>query len=178
MAQSCIINNGRARGCRDQVAGVKKAYFINYMPSLANDVTQDVDGTITDFPVLNAYLYDLTPTTTGYIETINSSLENGTRFYNGALSLVLLGNSQEHNNELDVLVTGTPQVVLEMNDGTFIMVAIQNGLFSSGELSWGTAFGDRTGAALNMQSNEPLPAIYVADFLNIANVTIVAETLT
>jgi hypothetical protein len=77
-------------------------------------------------------------------------------------------------NELQLLVVGTPHVVIETQSGTFYQVAIQNGLVAGGTAGTGIALGDRVGAALAFVSQEPALAPTVTDFLSIANVTIVS----
>ncbi len=170
----CNLTKGKDLTCRDTTGGVKNMYFTDYDATLNTTVTRSATGAITDYPAITFYKYVMPRGTSGFDQTINTSLENGTTFYEGTLTSILNGLTQEDLNELQLLVVGTPHVVIETQSGAFYQVAIQNGLVAGGTAGTGIALGDRVGAALAFVSQEPELAPTVTDFLSITNVTIVS----
>ena len=74
----CNITLGRNEPCKDSIAGLQGAYFINYTTgSFATNANDEV----TSFPSgSTAYYYELKGAN-GYTETVNTSRDNGTTFF-------------------------------------------------------------------------------------------------
>ena len=107
----CNLTKGKDLTCRDTTGGVKNMYFTNYDATLNTTVTRSATGAITDYAAITFYKYVMPRGTSGFDQTINTSLENGTTFYEGTLTSILNGLTQEDLNELQLLVVGTPHVV-------------------------------------------------------------------
>ena len=86
---ACDLSLGRIEPCKDSVGGLKAVYFINYGEVTGityNHVNTDVIDTIGSEPT--AYKYDLKGTNS-LDQTITSSRENGTTFFEQNLKLQL-----------------------------------------------------------------------------------------
>ena len=84
---SCTLSLGRTEPCKDSVGGIKTVYFIDYGTMT---VTYDATNTdvIDDLGTITAYKYDLKGNNS-FEQTITSSRENGTTFFEQALNITL-----------------------------------------------------------------------------------------
>ena len=169
---SCLIAKNRNLACRDSVGGAKNVYFANF-GDLSADVTVDTDGKIT------AWATGDTPTfykwevkgNTSLEQTITASRENGTLFYEQVLTAIFPKLSPQTQTEINDLAKGRPHVVLEDNNGNFLLAGLKYGCDATGgTISTGTAMGDLSGYNLTMSGMEPIPAYFVDSALVTANI--------
>lgn len=86
---ACLLTEGRTEPCKDSVGGLTKVYFADF--GTLGDPTY-VDGTgltsaqISGFASGTVYQYDLKGNSS-FDQTITSSRENGTTFYDQILNL-------------------------------------------------------------------------------------------
>lgn len=163
---SCNLSLGRLEPCKDKVGGLKAVYFINYAPlsltydATDTDVVDDIhasDGTSD----VTAFKYDLKGTNS-FEQTVNASRENGTVFYDQALSLQLKGLSKASHKELKLMAYGRPHVLVEDNNGKFfLMGAVHGADVTGGTIVTGAAMGDLYGYTLTLNAQEAVPANFV-----------------
>lgn len=174
---ACDISLGRLEPCKDAVGGLDAVYFVNfgdatgYTYDVTNtDVITDVAGTPT------AYKYDLKGSSS-YTETITSSRENGTTFFEQKLSLTLKKLTITQHKQIKLLAYGRPQVIVQDNNGNFFYCGLEHGMdVTGGTIVTGAAMGDLSGYTLELTGMERVPANFIGDTLAGAGFTIVSGT--
>jgi hypothetical protein len=171
---ACLITKGRTEPCKDAVGGVQAVYFIDFGTlgaiSEANDEVTAFAGTPT------AFKYSLKGTSS-LEQTITSSRENGTTFYDQIVNLTFKKLSPESNQELALIAVARPHVIVEDNNGNFLLVGKEFGAdVNGGTVVTGAAMGDLSGYTLTLQGMEKKPANFInfgdADPLGTAGVTV------
>ena len=165
---ACNITQGFELGCRDNTGGIRRAYI------LSGSITDVTVADVATAPFLSSALtgsgeffaYDQVRQTANYGETINSSVENGTIFYEQSLVLQFHKYQDTLQDIINTLGQNPQlQLVVETNNGTqdndakFFLLGEFNGLtLSAGSGQTGTAFGDLNGYSLTFTGQEPEPA--------------------
>lgn len=174
---SCDIALGRIEPCKGSNGGLKAVYFVNWgdITGVAYDaVDTDVIDSVTGTP--NAYKYDLKGNSS-FEQTITSSRENGTTFFEQTLNLTLKKLDVKSHKEIKLLSYGRPQVIVEDNNGNFFMAGLKHGMdVSGGTIVTGAAMGDLSGYTLVLTGQEPVPANFIGDTLANAGFTVVEGT--
>jgi hypothetical protein len=160
---ACDLTKGRALPCRESVGGLKAVYFVDFgdlgdvtLTSNADDTISDMDGTF------DAYKYELKGTSS-VEQTINASRENGTVFFDQAVSLSLPQLSKEDNNEIKMLAYGRPHIVVEDYNGNAYLVGREHGAdVTGGTIASGAAMGDMSGYTLTFNAMERTAANFIA----------------
>lgn len=158
---ACDLTKGRALPCRDSVGGLKAVYFVDFgglgtVTVSATDEVTDMGGTF------NAYKYVLKGTSS-VEQTINASRENGTVFFDQAVSLTLPQLSKEDNNEIKLLAYGRPHIVVEDYNGNAYLVGREHGAdVTGGTIASGAAMGDMSGYTLTFNAMELTAANFIA----------------
>lgn len=168
---ACDIAKGRKEPCKDVVGGIKNLYFVNYgdlgTVSITDDATGEEITNITGYTGdvagdLTCYKYEVKGNSS-LEQTVNSSRENGTTFYEQTLNLTLKKLSKEDNKELKLLAYGRPHVAVEDYNGNFMMVGLEHGAdVSGGTIVTGAAMGDLSGYTLTLTGMETKPANFMA----------------
>ena len=174
---ACDISLGRLEPCKDAVGGLDAIYFVNFGDATGytydatnTDVITDVAGTPT------AYKYDLKGSSS-YTETITSSRENGTTFFEQKLSLTLKKLTITQHKQIKLLAYGRPQVIVQDNNGNFFYCGLEHGMdVTGGTIVTGAAMGDLSGYTLELTGMERVPANFIGDTLAGAGFTIVSGT--
>jgi hypothetical protein len=163
---SCNLSAGRAVPCKDVVGGIQKCFFLDFNSlgsvTLTADEITDADGTF------SAYEYDVKGGSS-LEQTITSSRETGTTFFEQVLTLNLTKLSKEDNVQIKLLAYGRPQVaVVDNNGNAFLMGLVHGADAAGGTISTGNAMGDLSGYTLTMTAQEALPANFI-DGATLAN---------
>lgn len=172
---SCDISLGRLEPCKTSNGGLKAVYFVNWGD--ATGVTYDVTDTdaitaVTGTPT--AYKYDLKGSSS-FEQTITSSRENGTTFFEQTLSLTLKKLTVKDHKQIKLLSYGRPQVIVEDNNGNFFWCGLEHGMdVSGGTIVTGAAMGDLSGYTLTLSGQENVPANFITTSLTTAGFTVVA----
>ena len=134
-----------------------------------------------DFDTLGAITYDATDTdvidsfggtptwfkfdvkgTSSFEQTITSSRENGTTFYEQTLTLNFKKLSKQTHNEVKLLAYARPHVIIEDNNGNKFMMGLEYGAeVTGGSIATGAAMGDMSGYSLTFGAQEKIPANFV-----------------
>jgi len=159
---ACLLTKGRTEPCKDAVGGVQAIYFIDFgtlgtiTPDSSNaDEVASFAGTPTAFKFAVKGNSSLE-------QTITSSRENGTTFYDQIVNLTFKKLSPESNQELALLAVARPHVIVEDNNGNFLLVGREFGAdVNGGTVVTGAAMGDMSGYTLTLQGMEKKPANFI-----------------
>lgn len=160
---ACDLTSGRAEVCKESVGGLQGVYFIDYQSGSFSKTTETPGnaGQINDLSGVQAYYYELKGTS-GYIETVNSSRENGTTFFSQELTLNLKKLTNEMTTQLKILAYGRPQIIVWTQAGDALLAGEMNGCdLTAGTLQTGGALGDLYGYSITMTGEESLPAAFL-----------------
>ena len=157
---ACLLTAGRKEPCKDVVGGIKAVYFANF-----GDITIAYDSTDTDvvedLGTVTVYEYEVKGTSS-FEQTITSSRENGTTFFEQTLNLTLHKLTVQDNKELKLLSYGRPHVIIQdYNNNAFLMGALNGAEVSGGTIVTGGAMGDLSGYTLTLTGQELAPANFL-----------------
>ena len=161
---SCTLTLGRKEPCKDSVGGIKSVSFINFGTTITYDST-DVDVVddiqLVDGGAVTAFKYEVKGNSS-FEQTITSSRENGTTFFEQTLNLTLHKLTVQDHKELKLLSFGRPHVVVQdYNGNAFLMGAEHGADVSGGTIVTGAAMGDLSGYTLTLTGMEQLPANFL-----------------
>mgnify|MGYP003641392236 CR=1 FL=1 len=161
----CILSTGRTKSCKDAVGGIRKIYFVDFGTMGAVAVADDeITGIAGDFTY---YEYDVKGNA-DLTQNVNSSIENGTTFFEQVLSATFTKLTKEDNKELKMMVYGRPHVFVEDYKGNVMCVGLENGAdVTEGTAVTGRAMGDLNGYTLSLTAMETSYAAFVAPELNV-----------
>ena len=159
---ACTLTKGRNEPCKDVVGGITAVYLADF--GTLGDPTYD----LTDTDVIDAFggsptwfQFDVKGASS-FEQTITSSRDAGTSFYEQVLNLTLKKMSKQTHNELKLIVRSRPHVVVEDNNGNKFMMGLEYGAeVTGGSVVTGTAMGDLSGYTLTLTAQEKLPANFV-----------------
>lgn len=159
---SCNLTAGRNEVCKESVGGIASVYFLNYTGSLAA-VAADSDALVPSLPAgLTVYEYDLKGTS-AYTETVNSSRENGTTFFNQELVLNLKKLTNEMTTQLKLMAYGRPIIFVHTMAGDTLIAGAREGCdLTAGNLQTGAGMGDLYGYSITFTGQEQFPAPFVS----------------
>ena len=157
---ACDLTRGRKEPCKDVVGGLKAVYFTDFgdlgTVTQTGDEITDMTGTFT------AYKYEVKGNSS-FEQTITSSRENGTTFFEQTLNLTLHKLTKEDHAEIKLLAYGRPHVAVEDYNGNVFVMGLQHGAdVSGGTIVTGAAMGDLSGYTLTLTGQELKPANFVA----------------
>jgi hypothetical protein len=172
---SCDISLGRLEPCKTSNGGLKAVYFVNWgdATGVTYDATEtDAISAVAGTPT--AYKYDLRGNSS-FEQTINSSRENGTTFFEQTLSLTLKKLTIKDHKQIKLLSYGRPQVIVEDNNGNFFWCGLEHGMdVTGGTIVTGAAMGDLSGYTLTLTGQENVPANFIMTSLTTAGFTVVS----
>jgi len=161
---ACNLTLGRKEPCKDVVGGIKAVYFIDYGINVGKDSTNtDVIDDIQNLSDsgITAYEYQVKGNSS-FEQTITSSRENGTTFFEQTLNLTLHKLTLADNKELKLLSYGRPHVVIQdYNNNAFLMGLANGADVSGGTIVTGAAMGDLSGYTLTLSASEVEPANFL-----------------
>jgi hypothetical protein len=157
---ACTLNKGRIEPCKDVVGGIKNVYFTDF--GGFGTVSQDADDQITDMTgTFTAFKYELKGNSS-FEQTVTSSRENGTTFFEQTLNLTLHKLSKEDNKEIKLLAYGRPHVAVEDYNGNVFVMGLEHGAeVTGGTIVTGAAMADLSGYTLSFSAQEVKPANFV-----------------
>ena len=161
---SCNITSGITLDCRDNQGGIEYIYIANGTGN-ATGLTA-TGGTVSFWPGTPAqwYKFETPKQSSSFTETITTSEENGTVFYDQQVSVIFTKMEREKRNQIELLARNRKlAVVVKDANGTFWSVGLTRGAhLLSGTSLTGAAYGDRNGYELVFQGLEPDPSYVVA----------------
>ena len=160
---ACLMSTGRKLACKDAVGGIRAIYFADYGTLGTATITA---GIVTAFSgtTYTLYKYDV-KSASGLEQTINSSDDNGTTFFEQSLTLILTKLGAATQAELAKVIATRAHVFVEDNNGNYLAVGMTRGTTTTGTISTGVALGDLNGYSLTIMAQEPLMAQFVTSTL-------------
>ena len=157
---ACLLTQGRQEVCKESVGGLQGAYFINFT---TGSFTKNGSGEITALPSGSTVYYYELKGNSSYTETVNTSRDNGTTFFNQELLLNLKKLTNEMTTQLKLMAYGRPQIVVWTNNGDALLVGEKEGAdVTAGTISTGAAMGDLYGYSVTFTGQERLPAAFLS----------------
>lgn len=158
---ACNITAGRNEVCKDSIGGLQGVYFLNYTTGSA---TKNGSGEITALPSGSTVYYYELKGNSSYTETVNTSRDNGTTFFQQELTLNLKKLTNEMTTQLKLLAFGRPQIVVWTQNGDALYVGEREGAdMTAGSIQTGGALGDLYGySGLVFTGQEQLPAAFLS----------------
>lgn len=165
---ACDITSGFTLGCRSNSGGIKNLYILSGSVDTITDVSEGLISAMSGSGTF--YKFELFRQTSDYTETITSTPENGTIFYEQSVNAIFFKLQSATRNQMKVLAENPNlKVIVETNNGAtdgigkFFYLGEENGLqLTGGTGATGTAFGDLNGYSLNFVGQEPVPASEVS----------------
>lgn len=163
---ACDITAGFTLDCNDSNGGIEQIFIAN---GPVESITETA-GTISAITVGGAALtpsdffaFEVPRQTSSFTETINVSNENGTVFYDQALTMVLNKMEAAKRDQILLLSQNNEMVVVfKDNNSKYFSVGIQRGAYmTAGTSVSGVAYGDRNGYELTFSGMEEQPAFEV-----------------
>tara|TARA_R100000734_G_scaffold3152_2_gene2979 strand:- start:8344 stop:8928 length:585 start_codon:yes stop_codon:yes gene_type:complete len=172
---SCDIIGGRTEQCKDAVSGLHAIYLVNYgdldFPSLnqygTSDNTDQIVAVQSDGLSFSIYKFELKGANS-FEQTINSSRENGTTFFEQSLTVQLKRQDVKSTKNIKLISYGRPRIIIHARGDQFFLMGLDQGCdVTAGTISSGSALGDFNGYSLTFTAMEELPA----NFINATNET-------
>ena len=155
---SCDLSKGRLELCKDSIGGIKAVFFMNAGNGVIVESAEDI---ITSLGVVTVYKYE-TKDTSNFEETINSSRETGTTFWEQVLNLTIKKLDAVTRKELKLMAYGNPYVFVQDNNDNLIMLGRTFGMeVTGGTVTSGTALGDMSGYTMVLTGREPESANFL-----------------
>ena len=163
---ACTLTRGRKEPCKDVVGGLKNVYFVDFggLGTVTQDSTTDQITNLTGDSSnnLTAYKYELKGNSS-FEQTITSSRENGTTFFDQTLNITFKKLSKEDNGEIKLLAYARPHIAIEDYNGNVFMMGLEHGAdVTGGTIVTGAAMGDLSGYTLTFNAQELKPANFMA----------------
>jgi hypothetical protein len=157
---ACLLTQGRQEVCKESVGGLQGAYFINFT---TGSFTKNGSGEITALPSGSTVYYYELKGNSSYTETVNTSRDNGTTFFNQELLLNLKKLTNEMTTQLKLMSYARPQIVVWTNNGDALLVGEKEGAdVTAGTIQTGGAMGDLYGYSVTFTGMERLPAAFLS----------------
>jgi hypothetical protein len=157
---ACDINKGRQEVCKESIGGLQGVYFLPYTTS---SFVKNASGEVTAVPSGSVvYAYELKGTS-AYLETVNTSRENGTTFFQQEVTLNLKKLTNEMTTQLKLMSYGRNQIFVWTNNGDTLLVGEKEGAdVTAGTIQTGGSLGDLYGYSITLTGLEALPASFLS----------------
>jgi hypothetical protein len=157
---ACLLTQGRQEVCKESVGGLQGVYFLNFT---TGSFTKNGAGQVTALPSGSTVYYYELKGNSSYTETVNSSRDNGTTFFNQELTLNLKKLTNEMTTQLKLMAYGRPQIVVWTMNGDALLVGEREGAdVTAGTIQTGAALGDLYGYSVTFTGMEQLPAAFLS----------------
>ena len=153
---SCALTKGRAEVCKDAIGGLKNIYFANFVIDTAAITYDSTDTDVIDAVtgVSDLYKYELKGVNS-FTQTINSSRDTGTTFFDQVLSVEFKKQDVGTSKEIKLLSYGRPHIIIQDNNDNFFIAGLLRGCdVTAGEISTGAALGEMSGYKLTFTGQE------------------------
>lgn len=164
MATCGMTSGWNDRTCTNGKGGIKSVLFF---PLNAKGSVTKADNEITELPVTGeTYHYKLKSNLSSFTAPIQRNEENGTLWYEQALTMVLNSDTKELRSAIHLLAQNELCAMVEKANGTYVLLGENEGLKvgDGNESGSGTAKSDRNGhtIVLTGQENDEVPDVDAA----------------
>jgi hypothetical protein len=158
----CALTSDYTFGCGQGAGGVKTFWIIE--ADNVSGVTES-SGNLTAITKVSGKVfrrYQLVLETSHTEETITGNRQNGTLFFAQSVAMIINKQQLAVRNELLLMSRRQVMIVAEDNNGTYRLYGRYNGLTpTGGNVTSGTAWGDRNGYEITFTGNEEELAPFV-----------------
>lgn len=153
---------GRGVGCKDALGGIKRIYIAEFTEGMWADIASGAVSGLSGLTAINFYTYDMNRGSGSLNQTITASIENGTVFYDQALTANFSKLEADDITELQNITKGRMAVLVQDNNDNWFVMGHKRGVEASGGVvQTGTASGDLNGFTLEMNAQEVSPAPFL-----------------
>ena len=170
------IGRNRIVQDKDNVGGLRAAYFINYdetsatggiNPTLVDAGSTGLTGDLSVVSLLGSavslFKYDLRGTS-NFVQPLIPSRENGTIMSDQTLTLSLKKLSQEDHADMYALASQRPHIIVEDYNGNLQIGGLEYGMdMVDSNIDSGAAMGDLSGYSYVFKGMEKKPANFVQE---------------
>lgn len=160
------LTAGFSLDCNDSNGGVDVVYIANGPVESITETAGVISAITVGGSALTPsdfFAFEVPRQVSSATETITVSQENGTVFYDQALTLIFNKLEAEKRNQILLMAEATSMVVVfKDNNGKAFSVGIERGAYlSAGTANTGVAYGDRSGYELTISGMETSPMFEV-----------------
>ncbi len=172
---SCSLTQGFSLDCKDYIGGIKAVMFVEIGNLGALTLTGNA---VSGIVATTAFKYELPKGVGSMVETIQSSVENGTIFYENVINIKIHKLTAAKRDEIKLLAQNRLAIfVLDNNNNQWLVGHTYGADLTAGTLTSGVAFGDLNGFDLTFTSQEATPMLSCgtgssAPFDNLSNLTV------
>jgi len=135
---ACDISKGRTSlSCKDSISGLKAIYVTNYGEYVFTTSSTSAGHLITGLPAgitsSNTFKFELKNSGNTFNQDIISSRDNNTTIFTQTLNFVLPKLSSELEYQIKMLAWSRPQIFVEANNGTMILLGERFGCEITGK---------------------------------------------
>lgn len=155
----CVTLQATAKGCADQVGGIRTIYIAEWDEVTA--VATDASGVVTAITTSpNFQEYKVRRESSNWTEPIQKDATNGTTFYQPTLNFMLKRKSAAIRTEVLALAKADLMIIIQENTGTYFLLGEEAGMemIPSAGAQSGTAFGDANQYDMTFEGRETAPA--------------------
>jgi len=160
------LTGGFTLDCNDANGGIEKIFIANG-PVVSITETAGVVSAITGasgaLAPADFFEFEVPRQTSSLTETATISQENGTVFYDQAITMVFNKMEAAKRNQLLLMAEATSMVVVAKdNNGKYFSIGLERGAYTSAATATsGTAYGDRNGYEITISGLEAAPSYEV-----------------
>ena len=168
---ACDLTSGRAYPCKDAIGGIKEVLWcalsdVEYS-AIASGAVADIPSTTTFFR------WELSKNSGSFQQNIQSSVENGTIYYEQVLTIQTPKLSATDSEELAKVLQNRLSIIVRDNNDNFHVMGYSTGAEATGgNFGTGTAKGDLNGYNIVFTAEEKLPAPFAPDMVSSAPATV------
>ena len=172
---SCNLTSTISLDCLDQIGGIKTLYV-----STNFDYTSVTAGATAGITALTGgtgtfYQIEVAKDTASFTETFNVSNQNGTAFFDQAVTIPVQHLSSEKRQQIQLLAYNRSSrcLFLDNNDKYWLVGLTRGCVLTTGTSMTGTAVGDMIGYNFVISSQEPEMAYQVQNLAALTGTTFV-----
>jgi hypothetical protein len=155
---ACNIVQGNEVLCRDAIGGVQEVYITEFtnVPQANITATSGVITAMTCTSGKKFFTFQLEKENAQYDNNYIPSVENGTLYYESALTFTMKKMSASMKNSIKMLAQNRLMIIVKDNNGVYYLMGRERGVDATDiKLTSGKAFGDMSGATMTFTGKEP-----------------------
>jgi len=160
------LTAGFTLDCNDANGGIEKIFIANGPVESITETAGLVSAITVGGSALapaDFFEFEVPRQTSSLTETATISQENGTVFYDQAITMVFNKMEATKRNQLLLMAEATSMVVVAKdNNGKYFSIGLERGAYTSAATATsGTAYGDRNGYEITISGLEAAPSYEV-----------------
>jgi len=165
---ACDLSKGRTSlPCKDDIGGIKAIYVTNYLAdgtftgssTSAGHLIATLPAAVTS---TNTFKFELKNSGNTFAQDMTPSRDNGTTVFTQTLNFVLPKLSSELEFQMKMLVFGHPQIFIETNSGSILLLGERFGCEVTGKTEVMGTLDAKTGYTMVAVATEPNPVWYLS----------------